>query len=213
MEPRGIEPGEIESREMELQRIPPLEPPYEAGTGELLHKMMSGKGDPLKLFRTLAHHPRLMKRFSTMGGGILSGGLVHPLERELLIHRTTALCGAEYEWGVHAAFFGRPLGFSEEQLRGTVNASWDDPMWSARQSLLIRLADGLHHDSNVHDDLWRELAENWSTPELIEMVLTVGFYHLVSFAANAMGVSLEDFGERFPVEDGYDEGAGTALKS
>jgi len=183
---------------MDAKRIPALEPPYPAETEELLNKMMGGKGDPLKLFRTLAHHPRLMKRFSTMGGGILSGGLVDPIERELLIHRTCALCGCEYEWGVHAAFFGRPLGFSEEQLRGTVHASWDDPMWSPRQSLLIRLADRLHQAANVPDDLWVELAQNWSKPQLIEMIVTVGFYHLVSYAANTMGVALEDFGERFP---------------
>ena len=196
---------------METQRIPALEPPYEAETGDLLQKMMGGKGDPLKLFRTLAHHPRLMKRFSTMGGGILSGGLVDPIERELLIHRTCALCGCEYEWGVHATFFGRPLGFSEEQVRGTVHASWDDPMWSTRQSLLIRLADGLHQQSNVTDALWRELAGHWSAPQLIEMILTVGFYHLVSYAANAMGVALEDFGERFPANPAADGPAGPAF--
>ena len=42
---------------------------------------------------------------------------------------------------------------------------------------------------------WRR---NGNRPELVELVATVGFYHLVSFTANAFGVELEDYAERFP---------------
>jgi hypothetical protein len=32
----------------------------------------------------------------------------------------------------------------------------------------------------------------------VELVATVGFYHLVSFSANALGVEREEYAERFP---------------
>ncbi len=179
-------------------RLAPLSPPYGEELANLLDAMMGGKGDPLALFRTLAHHPRLLKRFSGMGGRILTGGTVRPEEREVVIHRTCARCGCEYEWGVHAAFFGRALGFDDALLRATVHGGADDPAWSPRQALLIRLVDELHDTGALSDSLWTALAAHWSPEQVIELITTAGFYHLVSFLANGLGVPLEDFAERFP---------------
>jgi alkylhydroperoxidase family enzyme len=183
---------------MNKPRIHPLDPPYEAELAETLEKMMGGKGEPLKLFRTLARHPRLMKRFSALGGGILGRGLVAPEDREIVIHRTCARCGCEYEWGVHVAFFGRPLGLSGAQIAATVLGGPDDPCWSPRQALLIRFSDELHDTAALSDELWTALGEIWDEAQLIELLLTAGFYHLVSFAANGARIGLEDFAARFP---------------
>ncbi len=51
--------------------------------------------DPLVLFRVLATSERIFPRF--MRAGVLDKGPVEIRHRELVIHRTTALCGAEYE--------------------------------------------------------------------------------------------------------------------
>lgn len=58
---------------------------------------------PLALFRTVARNGRVFGRL--MAGGLLDKGSLFLREREILIDRTSALCGAEYEWGVHVAFF------------------------------------------------------------------------------------------------------------
>ena len=65
--------------------------------------------EPLSLFRTFAVHDELFSRMLPLGAGILGHGRIEPKLRELVIHRTCALCGAEYEWGVHAVTFGKPL--------------------------------------------------------------------------------------------------------
>jgi 4-carboxymuconolactone decarboxylase len=154
--------------------------------------------EPLRLFRTVAHNPAVLERFRTIGAYILNFGRVEPLDREVLLHRTCALCGCEYEWGVHAVAFGRPLGMSEEQLRSTVLGGPDDPVWSDRQRLLVRLADELHETATVSESLWTELSDIWDSAQLIELIATAGFYHLVSFTANAAGVEPEPYAERFP---------------
>ncbi len=46
-------------------------------------------------------------------GRSLSVGL---REREIVIDRTCARCGCEYEWGVHVAFFAVRAGFDDAQL-------------------------------------------------------------------------------------------------
>ena len=83
--------------------------------------------EPLALFRTLAIHDDLSSRMRPLGAGILGHGRVEPRERELIILRTCARAGAEYEWGVHAVAFGRAVGLSEEQLAATATAAADDP--------------------------------------------------------------------------------------
>jgi alkylhydroperoxidase family enzyme len=160
--------------------------------------MMPPGVEPLRLFRTIAHNPAILERFRTVGAYILNFGCVDPLDREVLLHRTCARCGCEYEWGVHAVAFGRPLGMSDEQLRATVHDDTDADVWSDRQRLLVRLADELHDTATVSASLWTELAELFDEAQLIELIATAGFYHLVSFTANAAGVQAEVYAERFP---------------
>ena len=186
------------SAQLTEPRIAPLEEPYAPDVAETLRRMMPAGVEPLKLFRTVAHNPAILERFRTTGAYILNFGSVDPLDRELIIHRTTARCGCEYEWGVHAVAYGRPLGLTDIQLRATVHGRTDDPAWSPRQSLLVQLVDELHDSGHVTDALWSELAHEWDAGQLVELVATVGFYHFVSFTANAFEVAREEYAERFP---------------
>src|SRR5687768_8444227 len=104
-------------RPMPAPRIPPLSPPYDAETGQMLERWMAAAPgiEPLKLFRTLARHGDLARRMGALGGLLRDDRSIDPREREIVIHRMTARCGAEYEWGVHAVVYGRPLGLTEAE--------------------------------------------------------------------------------------------------
>jgi 4-carboxymuconolactone decarboxylase len=62
----------------------------------------------------------------------------------------------------------------------------------------VRLVDELHDSSRVGNALWAELRAEWSEAQLVELVALVGFYHLISFCANAFRLPLEPYGARFP---------------
>jgi alkylhydroperoxidase family enzyme len=181
-------------------RIAPLDPPYEPEVAAKLAKWMPPDMDaePLKLFRTLAVHDQLMSRMLPLGAGILAHGRVRPRLREVMIHRTCALLGAEYEWGVHAAIFGEPLGFTDAQLRSTVHGSAQDAVWDRAEATVFRLADELHATSQVSAPLWQELRERFSDAEILELVITSGWYHLIGFVIATAGVEHEDWAPRFP---------------
>src|ERR671917_2334107 len=134
-------------------RIPPIEPPYEPEVEESLRKWMppGAEVEPLKLFRTLMVNPDLAARMRPLGAKLLGHPSVEPREREVVIHRATARAGAEYEWGVHAVAFGRPLGLTDEQVAATARGGVDDPAWSERDRLLLRLVDELHDTATVSD--------------------------------------------------------------
>jgi alkylhydroperoxidase family enzyme len=177
-------------------RLAPLPPPWDSAVADDLAKLMPPGMEPLALFRTVAHNPRVLRRFRR--GGLLDPGSITVAEREIMIHRTCARCGSEYEWGVHAAVFGRANGLDDARLAATVHGAADDPVWSARESLIVALADALHDTATVSDDLWRRLAGEFAPAQLVELVALAGFYHLVAFVTNTFAIPPEPLGARFP---------------
>ena len=183
-------------------RIGPLEPPYEPGVGEMLDRWMPPGGaiEPLALFRTLAVHQELMSRMLPLGSGILNHGQVAPRDREIVLHRTCARAGAEYEWGIHAVVFAEAVGLTDEQTAATAAdpTAPADPSWSAQDALLIRLADELYDTDTISDGLWTQLTTLYTHGQLLELIVTAGWYRTISYVINAVRVPLEPWAKRFP---------------
>jgi alkylhydroperoxidase family enzyme len=177
-------------------RIAPLEPPFAPEIESALARIMPPGTPPLVLFTTLARNARVFQRF--MAGGLLDKGSISLREREIVIDRTTARCGSEYEWGVHIAIFAEKAGLTREAIAATVHGGADDPLWSPRERLIIRLVDSLHDTNGVDERLWSQLRGEFSDEQLIELVVLTGFYHTVSFVTNAFAIPLEESSARFP---------------
>jgi alkylhydroperoxidase family enzyme len=177
-------------------RISPADAPYAPEVQARFDALMPPGVAPLVLFRTLARDLRLFQRF--MGGGLLDKGHLTLRQREVVIHRVTALCGSEYEWGVHAAFFAKRAGLDADQLQSTVRAGAHDTCWSAEDRLLIRFCDALHASCDIDDRLWSELRGTFSEEAMLELLLLAGFYRTVSYLTNALRLPLEPFATRFP---------------
>ena len=177
-----------------MSRIAPAPPPYEPAVAEDLGKLMPPGVPPLQLFRTLAHNPRVLRRVRK--GGLLDPGSIALRDRELVILRTTALCGSEYEWGVHAGWLGPAAGFTAAQLAATITG--DPAPFSEAERALLALCAALHDTASVPDALWARLAASYRADQLVELVVLVGQYHMISYVTNALGVALEAAAPRFP---------------
>jgi 4-carboxymuconolactone decarboxylase len=153
-------------------------------------------GRVLNIFRTLAHHPKLLKRWLVFGNHVLVKSTLPPRERELLILRTGWNCRAEYEWGQHAEI-ARHVGLTDAEI-GRVTRGADDPAWAPQDAVLLRAADELHADSRIGDATWAALAARYTTEQLLDLIFTVGQYTLVSMALNSLGVTLDDGVAGFP---------------
>lgn len=176
-------------------RLAPLEPPYPPEVAHTLAHMMPPGVPPIGLFRVLAHNPRILQRIK--GGGLLDRGAISLRDREIVILRTTARLGSEYEWGVHVGFFAAKAGFTPEQVAATVTDRAEP--WTDAERLLIELVDSLVDRADIADALWQRAAARWSTPQLLEIVVLAGFYHTISFVTQAFRVPLEAEAPRFPV--------------
>ncbi len=182
-------------------RIAPLEPPYAPDTEAALRKWMPPGSplEPLILFRTLMVNDELASRMRPLGAGILGSKARVPAPlREVMIHRTCALTGAEYEWGVHVIGFGRPLGLTAEQLGSTVQGSAGDSCWGPEQSAIFRLADELHATSAISDELWAQLVRHFDHQQVLELIVTAGWYHTIGYLCNGLRLAPEEWAARFP---------------
>ena len=147
------------------------------------------RGRILNIFRTLAHHPKLMKRWLVFGNHILAKSTLTPRDREIAILRVGWLCESGYEWAQHVVI-GKDAGLSDEEIDRLTEAP-DAAGWSAAEAALIRGTDELHEDSFISDATWSELSQHYSTKQLMDFVFTVGQYHTVSMALNTFGVQLD----------------------
>ncbi len=177
-------------------RILPLDEPYTPEIAGELAAMMPPGVPPLKLFRTLAHSPRILAK--VRASNLLGRGPLERRERELVILRTCARCGSEYEWGVHASVFAERVGLGHEQVEASVRGDADDPAWSERDALLIRLVDELHDASRLNEETWVRLRDGWSDEQILEILALVGFYHTISFITNGLEIDREEAAARFP---------------
>lgn len=186
-------------------RIAPLSPPYDPDVAAALAKWMppGSEVEPLKLFRTLYQNPQLSSRMRPLGAGILGReSSLDPREREIVIDRTCAKSGCEYEWGVHVAAFGEACGLDEAQLKDTTSAIIEPALWSERERVLIRLVDEFHETATLSDATWEQLVANWSITQILELMIIVGWYHLISFVANAAQIEQEPWAAHFPKQAG-----------
>jgi alkylhydroperoxidase family enzyme len=177
-------------------RIPPL--PVDELDAEIREKL--GDGPVLNIFRTLAQHPKLMKRWLVFGNHVLGRSSLPPRERELVILRIGWLCRSAYEWGQHVRIaLGSGLTQAEiDRIPQGPGAAGSPTNWSELDAALLRATDELHADAFIGDAAWSALSRHLDTHQLMDLIFTVGQYNLVSMALNSLGVQPEPGLPAFP---------------
>ena len=168
-------------------RLPLITEP-DAELAEILQGALTHDGTPLNIFGMLGHHPKLLKRFNLLGGFLLNKGLVPAREREIVILRIGWRSKAVYEFGQHT-IIGKNVGLTDAEIAGIAGGEYD---WSPGDAALIAMADDLADNDCVSDRTWAALAEDWLPDQVIELIITAGFYRMVSGFLNSTGVPLDD---------------------
>jgi len=179
-----------------MTRIAPASPPYEPAIAAELQRIMPPGVEPLLLFRTLACSPRVFSKI--FAGGFLDKSPFSLRQREILIDRTTARLGCEYEWGVHAALFGKRVGFGEVELAALVHGPTDAPCWAPSEQALIALVDDLVDQRKIRNATWQATSKHFNEAQILEAIAITGFYHTISFLCLGLELPLESYGARFP---------------
>lgn len=177
-----------------MSRIAPLEAPY-AEKVQAQFEAIMGDRPPLALFRTVATSERAWRKFR--GGSLLDGEVLSLREREIIINRTCARAGSEYEWGVHVTLFRKAAGLSDEEIAATLRVPTDLRCWAPNEAALILAVDALHERANLTEPEFRALRCHYAEDQVLEILLLAGFYRTVAYLTNGLAIPLEPAGARF----------------
>jgi alkylhydroperoxidase family enzyme len=180
--------------EVPVPRLEPLADPDPAAA-DLLRRMMPGDAPPIALFRLLVRNLPLAEAAHAVGRHQLSRSLsLGVRDREILVDRTTARCGADYELGVHLAIYADRAGLTPAQVTSLTSGASTDACWTdERDRVLLDAADALHDGDDVDDALWERLTAHLDTAQVLDLVVLCGFYHAVSWLTRVARLDPEPF--------------------
>jgi 4-carboxymuconolactone decarboxylase len=170
-------------------RIPPLpNAEWDERLSQLLAAVPGGTAEPMHIFTTLAWQPELFRRWLGFGGALLAGRLPGRL-RELVILRTAYRFDGRYEWAHHIGL-GAQQGITRSEtvaLGGDLSAVEWDPLERAALAAVDETADA----GSVTDPTWTALAEQLDNGDLVELLMLIAHYLMLSTVLRSLRVPLE----------------------
>jgi 4-carboxymuconolactone decarboxylase len=170
-------------------RIPALQDGEWSKDAEPVMAPFVSQGRAHNIFRTLANHPDLMRRWLVFANHVLGKSTLPVRDREILILRVGYLCQSGYEWAQHVQI-ARRADMTDDDI-AAIRSGSESSHFAEQERLLLRAAEELHADAFVSDQTWSGLAQHYNTQQLMDIVFTVGQYTLVSMALNSFGVQLD----------------------
>jgi 4-carboxymuconolactone decarboxylase len=149
---------------------------------------------PLNIYRMIAHGGHTATGFLALGSAILSKSTLDPKLRELVILRVGALSDAKYEVFQHrrvAAWAGVPVAKIEAVLANP-GAEPDAAVFDPFECAVLRYTDAVVREVKAPESLFRAVASKLTHRQLVELMMTIGFYMLVSRLLENLEVDIED---------------------
>lgn len=161
------------------------------GLRALYAEIASVRGEVLDLYRALANAPEALRAYLGLSRFIRDGSSLDPALRELAILATGYALDVEYE-RFHHAPAARRAGVSEAQLAAM-------PAWRAAppavfdplEQAVLGYVDEVARTRTCAPSTLQALAVHLPPGQLVELVLTVAFYHLCAAIILPLGIEPE----------------------
>lgn len=150
--------------------------------------MLTGFAGGLNVYRTMAHHPALLRAWSGLREHIVNQSTLGRRRVELVILRTGFRMGSDYEWGQHV-LRARKLGIEDERIafmRGPADKM--DP----EAAILAQAVDALMENRKLGDDDITAVTELVGKEGVFDLIATVGFYSTLGFILNSFETPLDE---------------------
>jgi len=178
-------------------RLPPLTAgEWDERLTRVVENSPGGTDEPMNIFTTLGRaDPELFRRWLGFGGALLAGSLPGRL-RELVILRTATRFGGRYEWAQHIAL-AEAQGVTPAEIAalGDAGGGLDALAWAPLERAALRAVDETADEGTVCDATWDVLAELLRESELIELLMLIGHYLMLTTVLGSLRIQLESRAE------------------
>jgi 4-carboxymuconolactone decarboxylase len=177
-----------------VPRTGPRLPPLPAGEWDerlirVLENSPGGTNEPMHIFATLGRaDPELFRRWLGFGGALLSGRLPGRL-RELVVLRTADRFDGRYEWAHHIEM-AEAEGVSATEV-AALGGDLDAVGWTPLERAALRAVDETAADGAVSDATWDRLTAELDEAEMIELLMLIAHYMMLTTVLRSLEVQLE----------------------
>lgn len=136
--------------------------------------MKTGFAGALNVYRTMAHHPALLKAWAPLRQHIVKDSALGAVRSELVILRAAHRMGSAYEWAHHVSR-ARALGISDARIQAMRGLP------DGEDGLIARAVDALFDGSHLPSDIEGAVSAIMGRQAVFDLMATVGFYSILGF--------------------------------
>ena len=139
---------------------------------------------PVEMIQAMCLRPEILRAFAGFGGAVYPGGLLERRIKELVIITASAANECQFCTDAHCDIVDI-WGIVENPLPLVAEPSPLPP----RERLAVEYTKAVLGDSNaIPEPLSRELHEQFSDPEIVELTFLIGYINMLNLFNNALGV-------------------------
>ena len=171
-----------------MARLPLIDP--DSTTGDV---RASFDSVPVKLniFRMMAHAQSNLIPVLMFGNSILHRQKLSAVHRELLILEVAQLEGGAYEWRQHAPI-ALGIGVKQRQIDGIERGNCEDEaVFDEAERALLAFGREVIDSVRVHDVTFAAMRRHFSDQEIIEAILAIGYYMMMTRLTEATETDLD----------------------
>jgi alkylhydroperoxidase family enzyme len=144
----------------------------------------------LNVFRMMAHAEQDFRPMLDLGTAILARQKLPAKTRELVILRVGRLSKAQYEWVQHVPI-ALATGATQAQIDALERDDVEASCFDATEKVVLRYATEVLRDVRASQQTFDELARLVSTQEVVELIVTVGYYMVIARLLETTAVDLD----------------------
>lgn len=164
---------------------PPCLPIEDDAWPHSIHDLKDGFAGQLNVYRTMAHHPALLKHWAPLRQHLVKESALGAHRSEVVILRTGHRLGSEYEIAHHISR-ARALGFSDARIRAIL----DEP--EAEDALIVQAVDAIFDSHFIPPELEAALAATIGREAVFDLIATVGFYIILGAIVMTYDTPVDD---------------------
>lgn len=153
-----------------------------------IRDMKDGFAGGLNVYRTMAHHPHLLRSWTNFRNHVVLETALGPERSEIVILRSGLNLGSDYEWA-HHVFRARKLEMDDALIEAVSGDGHDLPEDAL---LLIRATDQLFAHKRLLPKTGAALIATFGKEATLDLMATVAHYSLLGYLLNSFDVPLDE---------------------
>ena len=145
----------------------------------------------MNVARMIANSDAAFYPFSMLGNSLLTRSKLDAKLREIAILRTAKVSKSLYEWTQHVPI-AKHVGVTDEQI-GAMEHPENASCFNEVENLVIKFTDEVARNVKGSPATIAQLKKHMGATEIVELIMSIGFWGMVARLLETTEVDLEDF--------------------